>query len=524
MTADPAAGESELPSTAFIEPHGDNRAAVEALARRAVKLVLDWATTATQRPPLPDLVDELDLDALLEHPASEDLLFDRLERLLEGSANLAHPGYTGHMDTAPTTISVLGDLVAAAVNNNMLFAEMSPTLSALEHRLLGRLARRFGLGAGAGGVLTAGGTLANLQALAVARNRALDCLREGLASRERGVILASEDAHASIDKAAMLLGLGTAGVVPVDVDTGGRMDPDALEERIRRSRRAGRRPFCVVGTAGTTVSGAIDPLDRIAGICQAHDLWFHVDAAYGGALIFSDRLRRRLAGIELADSLTFNPHKWLFVARTCSMVLFRDAELLERHFRVAAPYSSDPGAPPDGQGEMGGRATADRPELGEIGVQGTRHADVLKLWLTLQHLGPDGIARLVEVGCELATRLAAGLRRRPFLELSGDRSEPDTGVVCFRGTPGWIDQWEWDVWNAGLQRHLASHCGVFLSLPSHRGGRWLRAVLLNPHLDEAFLESLLERIDGYAEADRRSVEEIPEEPGGDGLPGRAREC
>lgn len=269
------------------------------------------------------------LDATVpEQPRSNEEILAAVDRVVQGSMNPAHPGYVGHMDTIPTTVSVLGDLVAAGVNNNMLSAEMAPIFTELEHALTETVADAFDLGSNAGGVLAAGGSLANLQALAVARNRAFDAADAGVDGSEgRPVAFASEAAHTSLRKAAMLLGLGTDGIIPIDTDADGRMRADALDAAVSEVLAAGRRPFCVVGTAGTTTTGNVDPLDELAAVAADHDLWFHVDAAYGGALAFAPNHRHLLDGVEGADSVTFNPQKWCYVAKTCAMALFADRDV-----------------------------------------------------------------------------------------------------------------------------------------------------------------------------------------------------
>jgi glutamate/tyrosine decarboxylase-like PLP-dependent enzyme len=424
-------------------------------------------------------VKALHFEGIPEQPTAIAPLLESLQELMAQSMNPAHPGYLGHMDPLPSTASIVGDWVAAAINNNMLSVEMSPALSRLEPLLLADIAQLFGLGEKAGGLLTSGGTLANLQALTVARNVKLDCLQGGLAGGAPPVLFTSEMAHTSIQKAAMVLGLGLDGVVLVPTDANAQMDVGALESLVQQTIAQGKRPFAVIATAGTTVTGNIDPLPQIAAIARAYDLWFHVDAAYGGAIAFSPAHRHRLAGIEQADSVTFNPQKWLYVTKTCASALFRDMGWLHSHFRVSAPYMN---------------TEDDWVNLGELSVQGTRHTDVLKLWLTLQHLGKAGCAELIEGSYVLTDHVVAQIRQRPHLELA---STPDTNLVCFRGCPPAVPTSQWDGWNAGLQRYLLQQRQTFFSLPLLRGQRWLKAVLLNPFTTAAQIDELFLAIDTY---------------------------
>lgn len=471
---------SQLPASAFIDPGGGNREEIEELVGRALELVLSQAVGASSRSPLPEADGLPDPVGVPDAPAAEDEVLEELRDLLDSSMNAAHPGYVGHMDSMPTTASILGDLATSAVNNNMLSLEMSPVFSRLEVLLLREISALFGLPEGAGGVMAGGGSLANLQALAVARNVAFGSLEKGIAGLERQpVVFASEAAHASIKKAAMLLGLGTSAVISIPTNADSQMETEDLRREIERAEAEGKAPFCVVATAGTTTTGNVDPLAEIYAVAREHALWVHVDAAYGGALVFSEKHRRRLAGIGLADSVTFNPQKWLYVAKTCAMVLFRNMDVLESAFRIGAPYMRDAGS---------------FTNLGEIGVQGTRHADVLKLWLSLRHVGKRGYEQLIDEGYRLTERFVEEVKKRPFLETAG-RSEMN--LVCFRGVPDWAPPEKWDEWNANLQTHLLRAGNVFLSLPLYRGRRWLRAALLNPYTDEGTLAELFNQVDEF---------------------------
>ncbi|MFH5799482.1 pyridoxal phosphate-dependent decarboxylase family protein [Haladaptatus sp. CMAA 1911] len=474
---------SALPDAAFVDPNGGNTEAVRDLAAGVLDRLLTQLEAADDRSPLPE-EPIAPSAAIPDSPWSPSDLFDGLETVVAGSMNPANPGYIGHMDTIPTTVSVLGDLVASAINNNMLSVEMSPVFSELEVRMIERITAEFGLSPNAGGVLASGGSLANLHALSVARNHAFDVHEEGLAGMDRKpVLFASEVAHTSLQKAAMLLGLGSDAVVAVETDDDSRMNPAALEQAVERAEEDGRAPFCIVATAGTTTTGNIDPLPAVRDVSDEHDLWFHIDAAYGGALVFSEAERHRLDGIEAADSVTFNPQKWCYVAKTCAMALFADADVLQEDFRIGAPYM------------RGDDAT---PNLGELSVQGTRRADILKLWLSFQHLGRDGLEQLIDEGYRLSTVVRNRVVSHNALELA---SEPEMNLVCFRAAPEWCPPAGWDDLNSRLQQTLLSKHKFFVSLPTYRDDRWLRVVLLNPFTGEDTIHRLFDGIDAFLDAE-----------------------
>jgi L-2,4-diaminobutyrate decarboxylase len=471
----------ELPASAFADPTGANRVEVARLAERALRIVLDHAAGASERPPVPRETIPPEWLRIADDPVDEETLLDQLRAVLDGCMNAAHPGYMAHMDPLAATASVIGALATAAVNNNMLSVELAPSIHQIETHLMRQLCEIFGLGPEAGGIMISGGTLANLQALAIARNVKLGVRESGIHGLERRpVILASEVAHTSIPKAAMMLGMGTRGVVTVKTNGDSRIDVDSLHEEIAASRDRGEQPFAVVAIAGTTTTGNIDHLTEIADIAWDHDLWFHVDAAYGGTLAFSDTHRDRLRGIERADSITFNPQKWLYVTKVCATLLLRRWSDILEAFRTPLPYYT-----PEEEGVV---------NSGEISVQGTRHPDALKLWLTLQHIGRRGLGQLIDRAVRLGERFTEEVRRRPFLTLA---TEPEMNIVCFRGVPEGVENL--DAWNARLRAHLRDEHRIYLSLPEFRGNRWLRTVLLNPYTDEALIERLFQAIDAFAE-------------------------
>jgi glutamate/tyrosine decarboxylase-like PLP-dependent enzyme len=473
---------NQLPREAFIDPRGNNRKEAGKLARRILDLVLDHVASSATRPPIPKEAPLAVPATISEEPVAEETLLAQLQSLLDASLNDSTPNYIGHMDSLSTTFSLLGDFVAAATNNNMLSREMSPAFSCLEDELLRDFARLFGLGEKAGGVMASGGSLTNLHALAVARNTKLGTMEQGVHKLEKTpVLFASEVAHASIKKSAMLLGLGTGAVILVTTNKNAQMDPADLLVKIKQAQASGFAPFCVVATAGNTTTGNIDPLPETGKIARKFGLWFHVDAVWGGGLQFSETHRSRLAGIEQADSVTFNPQKMLLVARTCSMALFRDFDTMKKSVRIPFPYM---------------RETEGFTNLGEISLQGSRAVEVLKLWLSLQHIGRKNYAEIIDRRIALTDSIAQEVTARPFLELA---ATPETGIVCFRAIPDWLPETEWEEWTSNLQAFILKEAGIYLSFLPYKGKRWLRVVLLNPYTDEETVQRLLNCLDALAE-------------------------
>lgn len=474
-------GEIFLPSGAFIDPRGGNLEEVSRLAHRVVDQVLAHVASASQRAPLP-LAFQLPIRASIPAaPVPEEEILAGLQALLDHASNNSSPDYMGHMAAFSTAISALGDFVAATLNNNIIGLELSPSLSLLEADLAREVGSAFGLPSTCGGALATGGSVSNLHALVVARNSKFGTLEHGLHRLSgRPVFFASQAAHASVKKAAMILGLGNEGLISVATNGSSQLDPADLAAKVRKARAAGDLPFCVVATAGTTVTGNIDPIREVAAFARSEGLWLHVDAAWGGGLLFS-RYRERLDGIELADSITFCPQKLLLVALSSSITLFRDWRLMERWFRISFPYLKDE------EGFV---------NRSEVGVQGSRPAEVLKLWLSLQHIGISAYGALIDAFVETAEYLAEKVRARSVLEVAG---HPQSGIVCFRCKWVGLADGDADQMNRRLHELLLKEEGLYLSLVRYEGHDWLRAVFVNPFLRRDAIDRLFNRIDRFVE-------------------------
>ncbi len=382
----------------------------------------------------------------------QDLLLEVRSQVLPRSLNLNNPRYMGHMDSVPLVITVWADALASAINNNMLSSELAPLFTQIEADLMSWFGQLFGLGAKSFGTLTSGGSLANITALLVARNHKIPEIKScGISNRL--VAFVSDAAHTSFDKGMNVIGLGSKNLIRIATNSSGEIKLDDLEAKIQEHLKLGNIPFFVGAIAGTTITGAIDNISALAGISRKYNCWFHVDAAYGGAAILSPSWKHLLSGIDQADSITFNPQKWMWIARTCAMLLVKERQDLINGFDNTLPYMADNSL-----------------NFGNFNLQGTRRTDSLKLWLALRSLGLDGYAELVDNSMDKARALKRYIDRSRDVELV---CEPTINIVCMRSQNRQLD-------NATLRQNWIDQGKLWLSLPLWQGDRILKAVVLHP--------------------------------------------
>lgn len=317
--------------------------------------------------------------------------------LLENTASLlfrhslfnGHPKFWGYITSSPAPLGILGDLLASAVNANVGARALSPAATEIERQLVEWIGRFIGFPAG-GGLLVSGGNMANNVAfLAAIRARTGPGIREkGLRGLEKALTLyCSQETHTWIQKAADLYGLGSQSIRWIATDDEGRMDTARLEEQILEDKFAGYEPFLVVGTAGSVSTGAIDPLEEIAGICKQFGLWFHIDGAYGGFAAALPEWKGHFAGLDSADSIAVDPHKWLYAPLEAGCVLVKDARHLTQTFSYHPPYYNF---------EQAGLNYVD------YGPQNSRGFRALKVWLSARHLGMEGHEALIREDIQMA--------------------------------------------------------------------------------------------------------------------------
>jgi aromatic-L-amino-acid decarboxylase len=369
------------------------------------------------------------------------------ELLRDGIVHISHPRYFGLFNPTPTFAGVCADALVAAFNPQLAVASHAPAAVAIERRVLSFLADRLGLAEG-GGSFTSGGAEANLTAALVALERHFpEATVNGLAAvHGQPTLYVSPEAHHSFIKVARMTGLGHRAVRVVRATPELRLDPVSLREQIERDRTSGDRPFLVIATAGTTAAGVVDPLAEIADVCEDLGLDLHVDAAWGGAVCVSDRLRPILAGIERADSVTIDAHKWLSVPMGAGIFLTPHREAVESTFRVTAGYMPS--------------AAGSDPYL--TSVQWSRRFIGLKLFISLMVAGRAGYAAQLEHDCVLGDRLRALLEEDGWLVVN----RTPLPVVCFTDHPG------------GDHDQSASRLGAIAEHVESSGAAWISVVNL----------------------------------------------
>lgn len=404
----------------------------------------------------------------------------RLDRDVVRDANhLLHPMYLGHQVSAPLAAAVWSEVVISALNNSMAVWEMSPTASMLEGRVIGWMTQLVGWGAEAAGTMTSGGTEATFTALLAARAAwKPDAWTQGWGSGPAPVVLCGAHAHYAVQRAVGAMGLGTAHCLKVPSD-GYRMSPAALGVLLDELAAAGRPVLAVVATAGQTATGAFDDLEAIGALCAARGLWLHVDGAHGATALLSPAHRHRVRGIQHARSVAWDPHKMMLLPLSAGMVLVRDGRDLSAAFAQQAPYLFH-----------GDDATA--PDLGTRSFQCSRRADVVKLWVTLQRLGADGIGALYDHLCGLATTLHALLAADParFEVLH----TPESNILCFRVRGS-------DEANLRLREAFNRSGRGWITTTVLDGRRVLRVTVMNPRTREAELRALVDGLATLAAAD-----------------------
>ena len=375
-----------------------------------------------------------------------DLMGFLTERVFAHHTPEPHPGFLAYVQCCPTFPAVLGDWLATGYNFFGGAWKVASGPAMLEVTVLEWFRQWIGMPAGTGGLLTSGGSTANLMALVAARHRAVGDDPSRLA---RLVVYSSTQGHSSVTRAAWIAGILRSQVRAIAVDDQFRLRPDLLRQQIQVDRDAGLLPLAVVASAGTTNTGATDPLPALAALCQAEQLWFHIDAAYGGFAALAPEGLAALEGLGLADSVTLDPHKWLYVPFECGSLLVRDPRHLFEAFHILPDYMRDLSG---SSGEI---------NFADYGEQLSRYSRALKVWLSVSYFGVDALREAIAASLERALLVERLVREQPDLELL---SAARLGICCFRVRPsGTADPARLDQLNQRVLEHINGTGNFFLS-------------------------------------------------------------
>jgi aromatic-L-amino-acid decarboxylase len=460
---------------------------------RVADILADYLERVGEYPVLPrispgDVARELPA-APPDHPEPWDLLLDDYQRLIEPNVtHWNHPGFLAYFAITGSGPGILGEALAAGLNVNAMLWRTGPAPTELEERVCDWLRQMMGLPPDYRGHINDTASISSLLALAAARQRlpGLDVRTRGLAGRPDVpplTVYASEQAHSSIDKAAILLGLGHENVRRIATDDAFRMSVPALEEALARDRAEGRLPMAVVATTGTTSTTSMDPVAAIADLCAREGLFLHVDAAYAGPAALCPEYRELFAGIERADSIVVNPHKWLFTPVDCSILFVRDQALLKAAFSLVPEYLRT-----DEAGVT---------NLMDLGIQLGRRFRSLKLWMVIRAFGVEGLRERIREHCALAGELAVRIEGHPRFELA---APVPFSAVCFRASGD-------DRFNERLLARVNAAGPFFLSHTVLRGRYVLRVAIGNIRTTREHMDALWQLLVESEESLRREAGE-----------------
>jgi aromatic-L-amino-acid decarboxylase len=445
--------------------------------REALAKVSEWVASYRERisqlPVLPrvapgDVERALPQAAPAKGEPVESWIRDLDSIVLPGITHWNHPGFMAYFGITGSAPGILGELVCSVINSNGMLWKSCPALTELEHVVVRWLATALGLPPSWFGMMTDTASTSTLVALTAAREATgLNVREQGLSGKPPLVLYCSEEAHSSVDKAGLVLGMGTRGIRRIPSDDMYRMQVGALEAAILKDCAEGRRPFAVVATVGTTSATAVDPVPDIAQVCQRHGLWLHVDASYAGSAAIAPELRPAMQGCEHADSLVINPHKWFFTPLDCSVLYTRKPEMFRGAFSLVPEYlKTDAG---------------DVVDLMDYSFQLGRRFRALKLWFIFRYFGTEGIAARIREHVRLAQTLALWVDEHSDLE----RLAPvPFSTVCFRvHPPGIEDESALERINASVLEKVNASGDVFLSHTKLKGRYCLRAAIGNLQTD-----------------------------------------
>lgn len=400
--------------------------------------------------------------------------------ILARSIHLLHPGYVGHQLTPTAPVTALAAFLAGVVNNGMVGYEMGSVTTAMEKLAIGIFLEAIGFGPAGDGFFTSGGTLANLTALLSARKAAAgrNVWEDGNDGKHLAIMVSAE-AHYCVDRAARIMGLGADGIILIGTNPDFQMRTDLLAEAWSEAARQGREVFAIVGSACTTATGSYDNLEAIATFAAEKQIWFHVDGAHGGPVVFTEKYRHLARGIELADSVVIDCHKLLMTPALTTALLYKHADQSYHTFQQDAHYLWQKDADPEWF------------NYGKRTFECTKLMMSLKFFTLVKVHGVEVLGENVTALYDLARTFANIIRQRKGFELA---MEPQSNIVCFRRCDPGLSDGELNVVNAGIRKEILEEGQFYIVQTTLRGKLFLRTTLMNPFTTEEHLSLLLDRI------------------------------
>ncbi len=454
-------------------PYGDmDPEAFRSAAHEVADQIADYLKELESYAVLPDIQPGDVKSAIPGHPpelpqAWDDILRDYRNLVQPNITHWQHPGFMAYFPSVASGPGILGEWLAAGLNSNVMFWRNAPASTEVEERTVEWLRSMLGLPDLFDGMLTDTASVSSLLSITAARHAVpgLDAREKGLAGTAlpgRLRLYQSEEAHMTIDKAAIVTGVGLEGIRKIPADENYCMRPELLDAAIREDRKNGWVPFCVVGTLGTTSSTSVDPSAALADICEREKLWLHLDAAYAGTAALAEEFRHHFAGWERADSIVVNPHKWMFTPFDASLLLFRDRDQFRDTFSLVPEYIRTPD-------------TGEVHNFNEYGVQLGRRFRALKLWMMIRYFGSDGMAERIRHHVSMAQEMRSWIEAEPDWEML---APTPFATLCFRYAPQGVD--DPDALNESIMGKVNKSGDIFLSHTKLRGRYTIRVSIGNP--------------------------------------------
>jgi aromatic-L-amino-acid decarboxylase len=452
------------------------------IGHQVVDLLADYLDHIEERPVFPRIdpqaLRNLFDEPLPESPSSADAVLTEIQtKLLPYCTHVGHPGYMGLITPSPNPIGVIGDFLCSALNQNVGAYSIGPAAVAIERRTVRWLTDLVGYGPAAGGNLTSGGMMANFIGLKLARDWVSGDRAQHDGIHERWAVYVSEERHVSVDKAVDAIGIGRASLRALPTDSEFRIRLDALESAIDQDRKRGIRPMCLIGIFGTTNTGAIDPIRDLRTIADREGMWLHADAAYGGGMLLSSESPMRDCGLELADSVTIDPHKWFYAPLDAGAILVKDERRLTASFGMKPSYLTDELDP-----------AGERYQYYVHGFEQSRRFRSLKVWMSFKRYGSRQIGEWIDNNVRQAAHLYALVSQHPDFEAA---SRPPMSAVCIRFRVAALSENDAKQLHATVVERVEKSGKFWISTTELKGKTWFRINPVNFRTRAEHMEQLL---------------------------------